>query len=332
MTDVAKTQHTPVFIGHSGRAQANPPTSGIVRSYYETSTTHYASWSEDYNLHFGFYRWGVNPLNREAMLQSMNEAVVTRLCLGAAKANVIDLGCGTGATARSLAKLYRNVIVEGITLSPAQVKLGRSLNAKQNFSVQIHLREGNYTALPYAAASFDSAYAVESACHAAGEDKAALIREAARVLKPGARFVIADAMRRDSKPMHGLLGYAYRIWCRSWAVPELAERDALVAALKAEGFTDIRIEDISLRVAPSAAHIPVVATRFLLRTIFDSASNWLRNVDVPKAETSWRWRHIAASYLSLMLGFALHRIGYFIVTATRSKSTTIESRTDRNNT
>ena len=40
--------------------------------YYSEAGPDYGAWSHGFNMHFGFYRWGTNPLDREAMLEQMN--------------------------------------------------------------------------------------------------------------------------------------------------------------------------------------------------------------------------------------------------------------------
>ena len=41
--------------------------------YYEEAGPDYAAWSPHFSMHFGFFRRGINPLNREAMLEQMNK-------------------------------------------------------------------------------------------------------------------------------------------------------------------------------------------------------------------------------------------------------------------
>ena len=49
-------------------------------------------------MHFGFFRWGMNPLGRESMLEEMNLQVAARLgLLPDSRQEIIDLGCGLGA-------------------------------------------------------------------------------------------------------------------------------------------------------------------------------------------------------------------------------------------
>lgn len=47
--------------------------------YYEEAGPDYAAWSPNFNMHFGFFCQGMNPLNREAMLEQMNYEVLQRL-------------------------------------------------------------------------------------------------------------------------------------------------------------------------------------------------------------------------------------------------------------
>ena len=81
--------------------------------YYEEAGPDYAAWSPHFNMHFGFFRWGMNPFKREAMLEQMNREILHRLHLdrepsahasARAPARILDMGCGLGATLRSFAR------------------------------------------------------------------------------------------------------------------------------------------------------------------------------------------------------------------------------------
>src|ERR1700722_4716677 len=75
-----------------------------LEQYYSEAGPDYAAWSREFNMHFGYYRAGANPLDRESMLEPMNAEVLARLHLDdVAEPRLLDLGCGLGATLRSFA-------------------------------------------------------------------------------------------------------------------------------------------------------------------------------------------------------------------------------------
>src|SRR5256885_13428851 len=52
-----------------------------LEQYYSEAGPDYEAWSREFNMHFGYYRVGANPLRREAMLEQMNAEVRARLQL-----------------------------------------------------------------------------------------------------------------------------------------------------------------------------------------------------------------------------------------------------------
>src|SRR5258707_5172815 len=76
-----------------------------LEQYYREAGPDYAAWSREFNMHFGYYRTGINPLRRETMLEQMNAEVLSRLKVDAMpEPQLLDLGCGLGATLRSFAR------------------------------------------------------------------------------------------------------------------------------------------------------------------------------------------------------------------------------------
>src|ERR1700756_4386781 len=87
-----------------------------LEQYYIEAGPDYAAWSREFNMHFGFYRAGANPLGREAMLERMNGEVLARLQLDSvAEPRLLDLGCGLGATLRSFAGRLPQAWLLGLT-------------------------------------------------------------------------------------------------------------------------------------------------------------------------------------------------------------------------
>lgn len=277
-----------------------------IRSYYNAVADDYRAWSPGMNMHFGYWSWQVNPLAREAMLERMNLEVLKRLALPSTGAVLLaDLGCGAGATARSIVKNRKHSTVDAVTLVARQIIQGAGLNQAAALPNQVRFHLADYVDTGLRSGAYDGVYALESACHAPGADKRALVREAARLLRPGGTLVIADALRRNNKPLPGFMERIYGLWCRHWAVNELAEKQALHTALASQGFTDIRFQDISLRLAPSALQIPLFATRFALREL------WRARFRL----SPLRRGHIVASYAAFLLGMWLPGFGYYMVTA-----------------
>ena len=296
-----------------------PGTSGapdIVR-YYTEAGQDYRAWSRDFNMHFGYFRRGLNPFQLERMLEEMSRQVLRRLNLGSdSDGRILDLGCGLGATIRLAGREYPNLKIDGLTLVPWQITQAEQLTPPDLLRQRVHFHQGDYTASAFADDTFDGLCALESACHDAGFAKEGFIREAARILKPGQRLVVADGFIKGTQSMNPFLRWCYRRVCENWALETFAEIDAFRACLERNGFADVVVEDASLRIAPSVMHIPWVTLRFLLQQLFETRLR-LNRV---------RWGHILACVLSPMVGMARSRFGYYLITATKAGESTVERR------
>lgn len=304
---------TIVFAPPAAPAAADAGPRERVLAYYEAATADYGAWSRDFNMHFGYWRRGLDPFDREALLQELNLQVLQRMALPMGRAaRVADLGCGTGATARAIVGCRGAVQVDAVTLSPTQVAMGQARNAAVPRGAAIRMHLADYASTPLPTGAYDAVCLVESACHADGPVKLAVLREAQRLLRPGGMLVMVDGMLRGPLPTVGLMdrviGRLYRAWCRNWAVPEMARLDQLPGALAQCGFEPPRVEDWSWRIAPSVAHVPLLATRFAIVEL------WRAGGRLPP----WRWRHIVASALTPLLGLLRRRFFYGAVIARKA--------------
>ena len=277
-------------------------------AYYEEAGPDFEAWSPAFNMHFGYYRFGFNPFRRERMLNEMNRQVLDRLRVsGNREELIVDLGCGVGATVRYAASLFPQTQILGVTVVPWQVEKGNAWNRHLGLHERARLRLADYTRTDLAPASVDGAIAIESACHAEGSKKEAFILEAARILKPGGRLVVADGFRKHpERPLGRVFGRLHESLCRSFVLPELGQIEGFVSALARHGFEDVAIEDISWRVAPSALHAPAAVLWFMLKKAVRG-----------KRLGEQRVNNLRGSLLSTLLGTNRFKFGYYIVSATK---------------
>jgi MPBQ/MSBQ methyltransferase len=295
--------------------QQTETTSASFQRYYEEAGPDYAAWSPHFNMHFGFFRWGMNPLNREAMLEQMNREILHRLNLADAgpadsiaslPLKIFDMGCGLGATLRSIARSHPNAQLTGITLIPWQLQQGRLFNQACPEGQNITLTLGDYEHTTQPSASFNAVYAVESSCYATGANKHAFLQEAHRLLIPGSRIVVADGFLGPG-PLRGPQKCIYRKLCECWVINTLGEVGQFTRELECLGFTDILVENVQARVTPSVFHIPWVTLKFLLTSVLFG----------PRRMTRARWNNILAPVLLPFVGYPIGPMAYYVISATR---------------
>jgi cyclopropane fatty-acyl-phospholipid synthase-like methyltransferase len=280
-----------------------------LEQYYSEAGPDYGAWSRDFNMHFGYYRAGMNPLHRETMLEQMNAEVLTRLQLeGIAQPRLLDLGCGLGATLRSFASRLPNAKLFGVTRVPWQVEQARSLNEAAGCGQRIFLIEGDYEdtrLLPQS--SYDGVYALESSCHAHGADRGTLLENAYRLLRPGGHLVVADGFLARRGFVGGLQKRIYRKLCECWVIEELAHLHRFTERLEQLGFRKVTVEHLQMRVAPSVFHIPWVTVKFLVTDV----------VCGHRAMTRARWNNLIAPVLLPLVSAPLGPMTYCMITATK---------------
>ncbi|HEX3774093.1 MAG TPA: bifunctional demethylmenaquinone methyltransferase/2-methoxy-6-polyprenyl-1,4-benzoquinol methylase UbiE [Polyangiaceae bacterium] len=131
--------------------------------------------------------------------QSWRKKTVRALKL-AADHQVLDLATGTADLAIQVAETMPSVRVTGLDPSAKMLEVGRQKVTRAKLSERVELVQGDAQALPFAANTFDSV------CIAFGirnvPNRAAALREMARVTRPGGRIAILEL----SEPRSGLLG------------------------------------------------------------------------------------------------------------------------------
>lgn len=290
-----------------GGRRGNPPTTrrDPIIQYFEAAGLDYSEWSQAYNMHFGYWSPGMNPLRLEPMLDAMTEQVYQRLDITKTRAPlVLDLGCGLGTASRYMAGRHSDAQFIGATITPWQVVEGTRLTAAAGLVDRVMLLEADYVNLPYSMGTADAAFAMESACYDTGSDKRDFVDALHGLLRPGGRFAVADCFRRTPIPLPRWLEWAYRRCCACWALEEMAEVNAFVQALDDAGFEDIQVDDISWNVAPSVAHVPWTALKFIAKVVARGEITTLHRE---------RRNNVIAPLLGMLLGMARPYFSYCIV-------------------
>jgi cyclopropane fatty-acyl-phospholipid synthase-like methyltransferase len=231
-------------------ARDRPPTGSlteaIVGYYDETWLDYRVLWLNPDNLavHFG-YTDESTRCHADA-LKNMNRVLADRVTIRPGE-RVLDAGCGVGGSSLWLAT-ERSVDVVGITLAARQVAVARSHAARRGLTDRVHFEVADFTATPFPDASFDVVWAVESLCHA--PDKAAFYQEAARLLRPGGRVVVADGFR-VARPLDATGEQLLHEWLDGWAVPDLDTPGEHLGHLAAAGFGEPRLDDVTVHTRPS---------------------------------------------------------------------------------
>lgn len=134
-----------------------------------------------------------------------------------------DLGCGTGQLIAALAPFVASVV--GVDESPTMLAAARR---RLDGIGSVELHEGSLESLPLAARSLDAAVLSLVLHHAV--EPVEVLREAARVLRPGARLLVIDMVPHGRDEYRAQMGH---VWLGFG-------EDDLRASLAAAGFEDMR--------------------------------------------------------------------------------------------
>lgn len=148
---------------------------------------------------------------------------------------VIDLGAGLGGPARALANAS-GCHVEGVDLNPDLVAVGNKLSDWVGMRDRVNLNIGDVTDLPFPGSSFDSALTVH--VHMFVAQRLTFFKEAARVLRSGARLVLFDPILKERD------GFRYPApWASDETQNFIASREDIVADLDRAGFSVVTEAD-----------------------------------------------------------------------------------------
>jgi SAM-dependent methyltransferase len=139
-------------------------------------------------------------------IQSAHRKLAGQAALESA-GRVLEIGCGTGNLSLLVKRMHPQLEVTG--LDPDPKALARAGRKARSAGLALRLDRGFADRLPYPDGSFDRVLSALMFHHLDADLRVASLREALRVLRPGASLHLMD-FGGDSHRLHGLARFARR--------------------------------------------------------------------------------------------------------------------------
>jgi sarcosine/dimethylglycine N-methyltransferase len=168
-----------------------------AREYYNSDDAdafYHNVWGGE-DIHIGLYR-----CSGERIATASERTVATmaaRLQRLDAQSHVVDLGAGYGGAARWLAA-RTGCRVTCVNLSETQNARNRALNEVAGLAQRIEVLDASFEDVPCPTDGFDVVWSQDSILHSG--DRARVLREVDRLLKPGGEVIFTDPMQADDCP------------------------------------------------------------------------------------------------------------------------------------
>jgi ubiquinone/menaquinone biosynthesis C-methylase UbiE len=263
----------------------------------------------DGGFHFGYYEKGV--INYRQAIQNMNKYISGLLELGTGHAlDILEAGCGIGATSRYLARQHPECHFTGISLGIEEIELAKKLQKDQNLK-NIKFISGNYNNTGFKNNSFDRTFALESIVYAV--NKKDVINEISRILKPSGKVVIIDGFFPKNQPSSSFLKSAYMVLLSKRSIPGIVSLQEIQSYLTSAGFTDIIIHDLSKNIGK---HYFFGGFFVSLRGLVSAEIK--RLINKVKGKTNEDTDKIigGAGFMEMLLGITKN-LGYYAIVATK---------------
>jgi sarcosine/dimethylglycine N-methyltransferase len=208
-----------------------------ARDYYNSTDadTFYAEVWGGEDIHIGLYEHPDEPI-RDASRRSVDH-MIDRLGDIPDGALVLDIGAGYGGAARRIATRTGASVV-CLNLSEAENERNRAFNKEAGLEERITVVDGRFEDIPITDASIDLVWSQDAILHSG--DRRRVLQEVDRVMKPGARFVFTDPMRRDDAPLDRLGPILERIH-----LPDLGSPGFYKDVGRCLGWIDLGFEDMT---------------------------------------------------------------------------------------
>lgn len=205
-----------------------------ARAYYDSpdaDTFYRTVWGGE-DIHVGLYD---GPGEDIAVASRRTVDRMAELVEPGAGERILDLGSGYGGAARHLAR-STGCAVTCLNLSEVENERNRMLTEEQGLGAAVEVVRGAFEDLPFDDDSYDVVWSQDAFLHSGDRDR--VIAEAARVLRPGGRFVFTDPMATDDADPAGLAPILDRIKLATMATPSFYR-----AALERAGLTEVEFDE-----------------------------------------------------------------------------------------
>lgn len=186
------------------------------------------------HLHWGYWDADHAGDNFAAAADRLADIMIDRTRIGPGQ-KFIDLGCGVGQPAMRLAKA-KGCLVDGITISGFQQKSATARAEAEGMQDKLRFIHGNALSIPCEDQTYDGGWFFESIFHMGHRDA---LREAGRVLKPGATLVLTDL------PTLPHTTDEFREFVHRYIHSTFVAKDDYPGLMAEAGFELVEIEDIT---------------------------------------------------------------------------------------
>ena len=182
-----------------------------------------------------YYSWRASNYDAGTGFEVEHHAEALRLANTQEGQHILDVACGTGRGTVGLAQAVGVTgRVDALDLSEAMLEQARKKIEKLQLSDRVHFKQGNAKELPYPDETFDLVYNGYMFDLIPLGGFLPILKEMARVLKPGGKLVLVNMSKPDNRKT-----FFERIYEMGWAV--MPCRPVLMSPfLKSAGFTDIQ--------------------------------------------------------------------------------------------
>lgn len=150
---------------------------------------------------------------------------------------VLDLGCGVGGAARTLAAEF-GCKITGVDLVEDYCRTAEMLTQRVGLADRVTFRQGDMLNLPFEDGSFDVAWTQHTTMNI--KDKAALFNEIRRVLRPGGRLALYEIIAGSVEPPHFPVP-----WAGDPSINFLVPVSKMKQLLREAGFNELEWRDVT---------------------------------------------------------------------------------------